>query len=328
MATPLTLAIETLESTLKEAIDNSKILKTLDEQISNALGLLLDLVLLPFLPLLIGAIVTLYQEIIKFGVWWKDGWKKIEADGIAGLITLSLENSGKELDKWFQGILEWIFGDAPLSKKILDVFSGISDSFLDSNIPGLPLSWRDMFGVLFGSKFVEDLDVVLDFSFGSLGTVVESAVSYIFGGGASLINNSIEFTIGLAKGVSDLAWGVIEWLFEICDKSIDAVAGIKLDIFKGDSANPLWNLLEEGGKFVGGAVDFATSLFGLDVPKADTGGEVLGTGLAVIHKGEHITPANGGGLYVTINGTLFKDEEDMYRSVMDRVRADLWRQNV
>ena len=53
-----------LIKTMSDAVRNSKILSTFLSSITKALGLLIDLILLPFLPLLVWAIVSLYKAIL------------------------------------------------------------------------------------------------------------------------------------------------------------------------------------------------------------------------------------------------------------------------
>ena len=55
-----------LTNVLKEMVSRSKILSTFMEQIGKALGLMLDLILLPFLPLLTMGIIWLYNAILKY----------------------------------------------------------------------------------------------------------------------------------------------------------------------------------------------------------------------------------------------------------------------
>ncbi len=60
--------------------------------------------------------------------------------------------------------------------------------------------------------------------------------------------------------------------------------------------------------------------------QAASGGRVVKTGLAIIHKGEDIIPG-GAGITVNIYGT-YQNDEDLYRKFIDKLRRDQWRQNV
>ena len=58
------VGIMALVDILKDAVSNSKILTTVLGTIGQALGLLIDVILLPFLPILITGIIWLYQGIM------------------------------------------------------------------------------------------------------------------------------------------------------------------------------------------------------------------------------------------------------------------------
>jgi hypothetical protein len=70
MASSVTTSIDALTAVVKEGIDNSKIINMLDREISRALGLLVDLILLPFMPLLVWAIINLYHAVLALGKAW------------------------------------------------------------------------------------------------------------------------------------------------------------------------------------------------------------------------------------------------------------------
>ncbi len=59
-----------LVKVIGDAISNSKILTTVLGTIGQALGLLIDVILLPFLPILITGIIWLYQGIMQFYKLW------------------------------------------------------------------------------------------------------------------------------------------------------------------------------------------------------------------------------------------------------------------
>ena len=65
-----------LLNVLKDTLKQSKIISTIEDQVGKALGLLLDLVLLPFLPLLALGIRDLYLAVIDLGKVWNEWVKK------------------------------------------------------------------------------------------------------------------------------------------------------------------------------------------------------------------------------------------------------------
>jgi len=73
-----------LADAIKAMVSRSKVLNTLLEHISSALSLLLDLILLPFLPLLVYGIVQLYNAVIGLGKIWNE---YISKKDIAGAVV-------------------------------------------------------------------------------------------------------------------------------------------------------------------------------------------------------------------------------------------------
>ena len=287
----LAVAIDALGAVLEEGINNSKIMNTIDKEISKALGLLVDLILLPFLPLILGAIIQLYMAILGFGADWKAGWKKFEEEGIAGLIKMAIENAWGVLEKWWESLLKWVFSDKPLAKKILDIFSGIADLFLDAIIPGLPVTWRQLFKILFGTQFDAGAKIVFGvWAKWAEGTIqfVLDVLSFIFGEGKTTKNKYVDFTLNLLRMANP-----IQWVVDIINYMLGNKTNLKKDIdfilnIKKGIVDPLWDTVTKVG---GGIIDAAVKWLG---PKA-SGGYIPETGLALLHKGETVTPAGQSG---------------------------------
>jgi len=148
MAAPLAPAVSALTAVLEEAINNSKIAATLDKEISKALGLLVDLVLLPFLPLLIGGIIALYEAIIVFGKWWDENAPKEVMDAIAKAFStgdpLAILDALAKMGKY-------LFNDLPLA-----VLTGIG-----SIAVGI-VKWLFDFGWKIGTALADGLRGVID----------------------------------------------------------------------------------------------------------------------------------------------------------------------
>ena len=83
-----------LVSILKEAVSNSKILTTVLGTIMQALGLLIDVILLPFLPILVTGIIWLYEGIMLFYKVWSTTVKTL-TEALTKLTTaLGASSSG------------------------------------------------------------------------------------------------------------------------------------------------------------------------------------------------------------------------------------------
>lgn len=329
--TPVSVAIEALGSTIDEAIQQSKIITTLDEQISKALGLLVDLILLPFLPILVGGIIQLYTAIIKFGTEWDSLVKAVKEKGLEAILELVIKGTWDAIESWWSTLMDFLFGSddekSASKKKFVDAIFTFFDDLSKVLIP-VALFVAIMKAVL-GEEKLKVLETSVKLFWEELDKLIDKLIKFVFGMGDTT-NDSVELGINtdnFFSGVSSLIESILKFIFGDV-ASVNNTIDFAINLTKLDSSNPLWGIVEAGGSLVGGAVDFASGLFGGKLQGAASGGYVRESGLAVIHKGETITPAGSGGLTVNITGTLFKDEEDMYRNVMDRVRADLWRQNV
>lgn len=324
MASGVTVAIDALTAVIKEGIDNSKIINTLDKEISKALGLLVDLILLPFLPLLVGAIVTLYMAVIAFGQWWNNVTSVLKKEGLLGLIKLSLQWLWDGITNVVKGLFEYLWGDdagKSLNLKISATIAGIFDLLV-----GWILDF--LFGEGSGKRAAKILEVSLNVLQAFADWLVSSVLDWIFGthnAEAKLLNLQI-----VSAELVGLWWDLIKVVFgEDAKKilSID-VAFVLADAGNWVNGAIKW-IMQGGGGGIGNQVQFGVDLasFLSGVPKAASGGNVEQTGLAVIHKGETITPAGGNSGNTTFNFYGLSNEElpEKIRSVL---RQDGTRFNV
>lgn len=319
--TPLSAAIDTLTATLQESIDNSKIMKTLDEQISSALGLLVDLILLPFLPLLVGGIIQLYMAVIDFGKWWDNVTGVLKEEGLLGLIKLSLTAMYEGLSDWVGNLLKFLFGtdeekDAA-KKKAIDGILNFIDNVKLSFLPLAVALW--ILDILMGGKTVKMIESGIRMALEAVGSLVQSIIEFIFEGGTSLANTAVEFSIKVAKGVGDFLWGVLEWVYNLATKgaehSIDFVVNLLPNLKTDVSGKDFWDQIGLGGVFSAGG-DFGKMLGFAD------GGVVPGpkgkAQLAVVHGGETITPPgqSGGSLTFNFYGLTNEELPEKVRSIL------------
>jgi hypothetical protein len=111
---------------IKDLTKQSKILTTIQDTVGKSLGLLVDLVLLPFLPLLIFGLLYLYTAIMWVGKIWNDWIQKQLTGGLGEAIdkvinppadstalsrTIDFLSLMNELAKaWFDGMRRIILG--------------------------------------------------------------------------------------------------------------------------------------------------------------------------------------------------------------------------
>jgi len=200
-----------LTDVLKDVFSHSKILTTVLGTISQALGLLIDVILLPFLPILITGIIWLYQGIMLFYKLWSSIWSskvvqdlatstsdlaKTMAKGISGFLQIGfVETSGSII----MSVLEWLM-------KLVSSNGIIGLSFaLIFGLPGAILNW--IYDVATG-KNTGTIALIV--------TVAGAALSFlqwlwntITSGGANLV---INLTSGASSAVSNAVSTAGSWL--------------------------------------------------------------------------------------------------------------------
>lgn len=153
-----------LVQAIDKAVKQSKIVSTVQETIGKALGLLIDVVLMPFLPILTMGIVWLFKGIMLFHKLWSDIWDSkvihMMKDGLqtlAGLLAIpmkflwdmTLGGALTALDKSLQFII-WLWENAfTLPKVTLSVLSdpvksgkGVLDFLYNLWLAGGKLFWE------------------------------------------------------------------------------------------------------------------------------------------------------------------------------------------
>lgn len=111
-----------LSDAIKALTKQSKVLTTVQDTVGKALGLLVDLVLLPFLPLLVFGLLYLYTAIMWVGKIWNDWIAKSSVVEAAGNVfnpgdktalerTIDFVSLMNDLAKaWFDGMTRIILG--------------------------------------------------------------------------------------------------------------------------------------------------------------------------------------------------------------------------
>jgi hypothetical protein len=190
-----------LEKVMEAMVKESKILNTVMNFFNKTMGLLMDLILLPLLPILIWAMLGLVKAVLGFNSWWNSVWNTIKKEGLFGLIDLSLKWLLDTLYAWADGLLNWLFSDKPLNKKIelpifitLDAASAIWGWFLDG---------------IFGKGTTENLkrliQLQIDVFLGTIGLMASMLYDWITGKGVSEENlkKIIELAIQVDKMVGE-----------------------------------------------------------------------------------------------------------------------------
>jgi hypothetical protein len=276
---------------LRKVVRESKIVSAVLGTLTKLIGLLVDLILLPLLPLLISALLFLADTIMKIpGI----GPAAVETPGVT---------AGKEIG-----------GKGALGIDIPSLIAIIS-------------------GALLGALLIITAAGILGVSVGPLAI----ALSAIFLGILSYILVQLGYKWGdwFGSWLRMRLWETTTWFGKVWDsflKGVDnAVKWAKdgfvnlfllfvekiadiIDLFRGalNVVGDWWKGVMSGGW----------------IPHLQSGGSIAETGVAVVHKGETVTPAGSkGDIHLHITGTLFRNEEELYTKVVDKLRKDQWRYN-
>lgn len=277
-----------LTSVLRTALNQSKIFTTLLGTVGQALGLLVDLVLLPFLPILVAGIILLYKAIIDFGVLWKSlfsGGGLAAAGGlIAGLATLIILGIAVGLTAATVGfaiivgilVAGIIAALAPLAAKLGDYVAGVVYAA----------------GKAFGALVISAGKAVGEW-FVNLGKTVGGWIGDLHNAFFDLIGGFKQWVNDLDKTIKGIFDGLVSAAGSMFDSIID---GIKTAIT--NFVNGLTGGASGALSGIGSALSGVGSILGF----ADGGvvpGNIGAPTLAVVHGGETVTPAGqtSGGIY-------------------------------
>ena len=226
------VGIMALVDILKDAVSNSKILTTVLGTIGKALGLLIDVILLPFLPILITGIIWLYQGIMQFYKLWNGIWssKAMQLIG-SGLATVG-------------GILA----------KGISAFFNVQFGLLGS---GAAIIWKVLtwlWGIVTGGGI---LSLSLAFILGPVGVLLDWI--YDVATGKTTIKATINFLLGT---VGD----ILTWLYNAVTSgikiSLDFVSNLASSAGLGgvsSAVNDVESAISNPIGWVGGAINTVES---------------------------------------------------------------------
>jgi len=267
------------------AVGNSKILNTVFGTIGKMLGFLMDVILLPLMPIFILLVRWLYQLIIQFRNFTKNlSLKSLLEFGF-------LINPITGVPAWTLKLIQWALGEGAIQTAI-----------------------NFSIGVLQGA-----------------GDWLWSVAKWIFFGTVKAVNSVINFAIsvgslftGFLAGVASFGLSLLQWLWGYGQGP--AISQIAISFI----ANPvgwLWSFIQS--LWSGGKSLYNIAAGSLGLPKLDSGGTVIETGMAVVHRGETYSGVNGNGQAATGSGGntytfnnygQTKTELELFNRFMDLMR--------
>jgi hypothetical protein len=250
------------------------------------LGFLMDVILLPLMPVFMMLVRWLYMLIIQFRNFTKNlSLKSLLEFGL-------LINPITGIPLWTLKLLQWALGEGTIQTAITFTL-----------------------GVLQGA-----------------GDWLWSVAKWIFFGTVKAVNSVISFAIsvgsmftGFLAGAASFGLSILKWLWGYGQGP--AISQIAISFI----ANPvgwIWSFIQS--LWSGGKSLYNIAAGSLGLPKLDTGGTVMETGIAVVHKGETYSGVNGNGqagagsgggnTYNFINNGQTKTEYELFLRFMDLMR--------
>jgi hypothetical protein len=318
----LVTAITSIAGILGMMIENSKIIAFVMNTVGKALGLLMDLILLPFLPIIVWVLIKLFQGIMAFGRLWKDASKWIDEKLIKPFAEWIDTYLVQPFFAWVEGAKKWI---EDVKRAIWDTFDWWEKAlenipfWIDDNITKPFWNWVSSVPGWVDTHIVKPFWNIFD-------SVSKWIQTYIY---EPFHKTMWQIWAWLDTYIIQPFWTMFKFITGWIDTYIKNPFFEFVDRVKGLLSSVITWLWEKWNALVGavqGNASGAEYTTSPNVPWAAEGGTVDKTGLAVIHKGETITPA-GGGVTVIINGT-YQNDEDLYKKFVDKLRRDQWRQNV
>jgi len=306
----LAVAIDALEAVLTEAVNNSKIMATLDREISKALGLLVDLILLPFLPLLVGGIIQLYMAILGFGNLWNKGVLDIDASIQAFILAIGLgpsksKDPTKDLIVMALGILSVVVFVVATA-----ILTGLAAAILA--VPALAALGTAIAILIIGAVMAALLYYLIPAAYElgrKFGPIVADALDNIirgFGIMWKLVTDGLQKNLidPISKSIETIKNIILKISWSSIEKSFqDFLKSITFDNIKAGFKSFFNFVIDLINKSISGL----TFGLGPKIPHLASGGKIEETGIAVVHKGETVVPAGQSG-GITLNFYGYQDD--------------------
>lgn len=150
-----------LADAIKDMTKQSKIVATTQDAVAKATGLLIDMILIPFIPLITYGIINLYKSITSFGAEWKKDWKgevaEIIIDSIINIFNPFVHVlevlTGFDITDYFHHML--------LSNEAWNAFVKEWDSFMKNPLGELKTAFSNFIGDA-GTYFQNGLRAILN----------------------------------------------------------------------------------------------------------------------------------------------------------------------
>jgi hypothetical protein len=281
--------IMALVDILKDAVSNSKILTTILGTIGQALGLLIDVILLPFLPILITGIIWLYEGIMIFYKFWNGIWSGKTFQNL----TTGITSLGATLAKGLLGTLTLAFG----------AITGTAGAIWSV------IQW--LWGLVTSNSAV---NLALTLALGPVGILL----NWLY----TLVTGKQTPTITLMMQIAGAAVSFLQWLWNTITSG---GANLVINLTSGAS-NAVSSAVSTAGSWLSGLESDISSLLHFDNGGTVPGS---GPQLAVVHGGETVTKAGQSTGNITINANNYVGSKtELMKVVTDALRQNQYRYNV
>jgi hypothetical protein len=332
MAGAAAAGVMILVNVLKSMIKESQIISKFLGAFGKLMGTLIDLVLLPFLPILVYALIGLTTAVLAFGTWWNETITPILKQlGLGGQTPEEKKKAYEDYSKTPFGMLQIAID------KFLSGIPGMIDTYIIQPIKNGIAGWSKAitdFLAIDWSKWASDVwkgftDWVA--GVGKQWDILKAAWDTLWAG--------VTWD-ALAKWWADVTKGFTDWMDGV-GKQWDILKAMVTDFFKPVTdfiATFSWDPLINGFKVMLNTIITLIN-FGIksmnvplgvltlnqvqipELPYLDTGGKIEKTGVAVVHKGETVTPAGQTGGTIMLNFYGYQDDK-FVQKVKDVLRKE------
>jgi hypothetical protein len=314
-------SIKNLSTSLSAATKQSKILTMVLDTIQKAFGLLIDLILIPFVPLITWALINLFKAVMYLGRVWAD-FVKVAFPSLGGKEQSLGSPGGKghaAAKDWGLDALIEIIAPVLVGLLIAAILVAIGVSAGWALIAGAIVALLTMYLVqkayVAGEAFAAWLNVWLstvDAQLNHFYAVVGEFVSQV----SKAVSDAIAFIVSIYENTKVILGDI----FALWDGFINTIAGGLKAIANGFIA--LINAILGSLRSLPGVGAFVPG----DIPYLDTGGFIQKTGLAVVHQGETVVPAGVGGSSSGNTFNFYGYQDDQFiRKVREVTRQDATR---
>jgi len=233
-----------LADVIKDLTKQSKILGEVYSKVQESMGLLIDLILLPFLPLIASGLIFLYGAIVNFGKLWGDFVKDVEKEGLV-MMLIKVGLVGIVYD-WLENMFKWMFGTPQEKKQVeIDVMLALKSAADNPLIWSLPWITDLLLGQGTFANITRALSYSINVALGVLTGISDGFWKWL-NDSASMTEEqrmkiAFDFFADILSGIGKFCF----WIYEVIIGNKDLEISLGISLFLKEGAD-LWKFITGG----------------------------------------------------------------------------------